>query len=255
MGRVCAECARNLPQTSYTGNQWSKGRGLSRCASCVHGHAFDAPAAQPSDNGRYNNANEATFTHDALDYPFASGAFRWVAKGRYTRGDREDQTCVTKWFKTGAVFEADYFTLDIKAVDKALEIANRFNQLDIVDKLVKFNVPEVWTFKDDCDDDWAGQKTLTEPFIQNYQKFNSNTGWNNDKKAWEQVMQALSRKYAPKIHTHHVFTCIRRLSASPYLSRKRPSGAIWLTLLDRLQLSCFRWKLCPVRPPGRRLSA
>ncbi|KAK0648834.1 hypothetical protein B0T16DRAFT_491562 [Cercophora newfieldiana] len=25
MGRICADCGRDLPQTSYTGNQWSKG--------------------------------------------------------------------------------------------------------------------------------------------------------------------------------------------------------------------------------------
>lgn len=199
MGRVCADCGRNLPQTSYTGNQWSKGQGISRCAGCVHGHHSDTPSAQPWDNGRYNNASSATFTDDALKYPFASGAFRWVAKGRYTSGARAGQACVNKWFKTGAVFEEDYFTLDIKAVDKALDIIDRFNQLDIVDKLVKINVPEVWTFDDDCA--WAGRKGLQEPFIQNYQKFNSNTGWNDDTREWAQVMQALSRKYTPFLGT------------------------------------------------------
>ena len=48
-----------------------------------------------------------------------------------------------KWFKTGAVFEEDYFALDIKAVDRALEIVNRFNELNIVNKTVKINVPSV----------------------------------------------------------------------------------------------------------------
>ncbi|EEU38690.1 uncharacterized protein NECHADRAFT_83092 [Fusarium vanettenii 77-13-4] len=104
----------------------------------------------------------------------------------------QSQACVLKWFKTGAVFEADYFTLDIKAVDKALDIVNRFNELNMIDKDIKINVPGVWQFSDDSDDEWAGQKHLCEPFIQNYQKFNSNSGWNDDSRAWGEVMQALS---------------------------------------------------------------
>jgi hypothetical protein len=192
MNRCCAQCNRNLPRTSYTGNQYSKGDGFSRCASCVHGHDFDVADAAPADSGRYNNASEASFTTDALDHPFAAGAFRWVAKGRYTRGDRAGQAAVIKWFKTGTVFETDYFTLDIKAVHKALEIANRFNQLNIVNKPIKINVAEVWTFTDDSGTKWAGSKALSEPFIQNYQKFNSNTGWTDTTRVWAQVMQALS---------------------------------------------------------------
>lgn len=191
MGRVCVSCSRNLPRTSYTGNQWAKGEGLSRCAGCVHGHDFDAADAAPSDSGRYNNASSALFDGNALLHPFASGAFRWVAKGKYTRGDRAGQAAVTKWFKTGTVFAEDYFTLDIKAVDKALEIVNRFNQLNIVSKPIKINVPEVWTF-DQASGKWAGSKTLTEPFIQNYEKFNSNSGWTDTTRQWAQVMQALS---------------------------------------------------------------
>ncbi|KAH6843290.1 kinase-like domain-containing protein [Chaetomium sp. MPI-CAGE-AT-0009] len=190
MGRVCADCGRDLPQTSYTSNQWSKGVGFSRCAGCVHGHPSDTPATHQSDSGRYNDSCRAKFLDDALDYPFASGAFRWVAKGVYISGARSGQACVTKWFKTGAVFEEDYFALDIKAVDRALEIVNSFNQLNIVNKTVKINVPTVWTFENGTS--WAGQRTLVEPFIQNYKKFNSNSGWKDDWGAWPQVMQALS---------------------------------------------------------------
>ncbi|KAK3364728.1 hypothetical protein B0T24DRAFT_508473, partial [Lasiosphaeria ovina] len=52
-------------------------------------------------------------------------------------------------FKTGAVFSEDYFTLDIKAVKKAAEIVDRFNQLNILSKEIKINVPDVWTFDKD----------------------------------------------------------------------------------------------------------
>lgn len=146
MARTCAECRRSLPKTSYTSNQYSKGEGVSRCASCVHGHHSDTPAAvRGSNGGRYNNSNRSLILYDALNNPFASGSFRWVAEGKYDAGRREGQACVVKWFKTGAVFSEDYFTLDIKAVDKALEVVNRFNELNIVNKTIKINVPEVRT--------------------------------------------------------------------------------------------------------------
>ncbi|POR33713.1 Uncharacterized protein TPAR_06097 [Tolypocladium paradoxum] len=192
MSRPCAACGRNLPQSSYTANQYSKGSGVSRCVSCVHGHHSDTPSARQSDSGRYNQAGSASIPHSALEDPFAQGAFRWVAEGTYISGSRQGQACVVKWFKTGAVFSDDYFTLDIKAVDKALEIVNRFNHLSIVNKVVKINVPEVWRFIDDALDERSGQKILCEPFIENYQKFNSNTGWNDDSMAWGEAMQALS---------------------------------------------------------------
>lgn len=192
MSRSCASCDRSLPQSSYTANQWSKGVGISRCAGCVHGHHIDSPSSHVTDAGRYNQSSEAEYTHYNLKNPFASGAFRWVAKGSYTKGPRQGQASVCKWFKTGTVFSTDYFILDIKAVDKALEIVNRFNQLGIINKQIVVNVPEVWTFEDDCDDEWAGSKTLSEPFINDYKKFNSNSGWANDDEGWPEVMQALS---------------------------------------------------------------
>ncbi|RCI15172.1 hypothetical protein L249_6881 [Ophiocordyceps polyrhachis-furcata BCC 54312] len=192
MMRTCADCHRSLPRTSFTANQWAKGDGLSRCVSCVHGHHSDVPSAGQSNSGRYNKSSRATFQYDDLLNPFAQGAFRWVAEGEYTSGPRRGEACVAKWFKTGAVFSQDYFTLDIKATDKALEIVNVFNQMRLVNKTVKINVPEVWTFDDQCSDDWAGRKCLQEPFIHNYQKFNSNSGWTDDSEAWGEVMQALS---------------------------------------------------------------
>ncbi|KAL7950231.1 kinase-like protein [Trichoderma barbatum] len=190
--RACAACNRYLRQSSYTNTQWNKGDGLSRCMSCVHGHYLDAPTTEQSDGGRYNQSKNAIFENNALKNPMAEGSFRWVAKGKYTAGPRQDQACVAKWFKSGAAFSDDYFKYDILAVDKARETVNRFNHLRIVNQTIKINVPGVWTFAEDCSDDWKGQKCLTEPFIQNYQKFNSNSGWNAKSTTWSEVMQALS---------------------------------------------------------------
>ncbi|KAL7789010.1 kinase-like domain-containing protein [Trichoderma ceciliae] len=167
--RACASCGHFLPQSSYTTTQWIKGRGLSRCMGCVHGHHSDTPTTAQSDSGRHNQSSSGTVSHGALQHPFAQGSFRWVAKGKYTSGPRRNQACVVKWFKSGAVFSDDYFTYDVLAVGKALEIVNRFNQARVVTKTIKINVPEVWSFREDAEDEWAGQKHLCEPFIQNYQ--------------------------------------------------------------------------------------
>ena len=58
-------------------------------------------------------------------------------------------------------------------------------------QMVQINLPEVWTF-DSTSGTWAGKKVLQEPFIINYQKFNSNTGWADESIPWARVMQALS---------------------------------------------------------------
>jgi hypothetical protein len=185
MGRVCPTCSRELPRTSYTGNQWSKPVGISRCASCVHGHQIDIPVG-PYDSGRRNAGTRASFDRE----PFAEGTFRWVYKGTYTDGPRKGEACVSKTFKTGSVFADDYFTLDIKAAAKALEIVDLFNTMGIITKPVKINVPMVATTIEG--DEMEGEKQIIEPFIHNYQKFNSNTGWTDESTSWGMAMQALS---------------------------------------------------------------
>ncbi|KAK4213187.1 kinase-like domain-containing protein [Rhypophila decipiens] len=192
MTRDCAECGRTLPQSSYTANQYSKGAGVSRCAAFVDGLSTDSPPRAVGNAGRHNTSSHAIFTTEDLDNPFASGAFRWVAKGEYTNGPREGQPCVAKWFKTGVVFSQDFFLLDIKAVDKSLDIVNKFNEFNIASKAVVINVPEVWEFSRQASSNRAGSKTVTEPYIENYVKFNSNSGWTDSSQGWPEIMQALS---------------------------------------------------------------
>ena len=99
-----------------------------------------------------------------VEYPFAEGAFRLAAKGWYISGRRDGQACVIKWFKSGAAFSVDYFALDMKVIDKALQYVDKFNQLNFVDKIVKINVAEVW----EGNFGWEGASEMVfcEPFIQ-----------------------------------------------------------------------------------------
>ena len=139
---------------------------------------------------RCNNSTQATFTYQDLSNPFSEGAFRWVAKGHYTKGDRKGENCVCKRFKEGSVCEEGFFDLDIKADDKAIDLARNWNTERFVNKTVMFNRPEVWTFEQKSN--WAGQKAPQEPYITDYQKFNSNSGWSDLETPWHRVMQAVS---------------------------------------------------------------
>jgi hypothetical protein len=194
MSRGCAACGAHLPRHEYSSNQWRKGVGFARCSNCVGGGGGGGGGggAGMPDTLRRNDAADASFTQYDLSHPFAEGAFRWVAKGHYTSGRREGEKCVCKWFKTGGTFESSFFDVDIKAVDRSAAIIKEWNNQKIIDKHVQMNKPEVWTFTPGSGDSWAGRKVLQEPFIENWQKFNSNSGWADGSGGWADVMQALS---------------------------------------------------------------
>ncbi len=180
--RTCASCDRWLARSSFSDYQWKKGTGSCICDSCT---------GDANQTCRRNNANKATFDNQDLDKPFAEGAFRWVAKGTYTDGHRRGEACVCKWFKTGHVMESHFYDSDLKTSNEAIRLITEWNHAKFIDRMVKVNVPEVWVFSKKSGD-WAGKKILQEPFIENYQKFNSNSGWADDSFPWARVMQALS---------------------------------------------------------------
>ena len=136
-----------------------------------------------ADSARRNNATSALVFRDQL---YAEGNFRLVYKGVYTRGQRKGQQCVCKVFKTGSAFEDSYFYHDIQVLNKTLEILNHFNAEKFINKTILINQASIWEFEYD------GEKNLVEPFISEWRKYNSNTGWKRNKTPWDQVMQALS---------------------------------------------------------------
>ncbi len=165
--------------------QWIRKReGVSRCLHCVEADTGvgEDTYASARDN---NNSTRATFQ----SFRFAQGAFRDVYLGVYNNGRRKSQRCVKKLFKsTSSIMAPIFFEKDIKAVAKAVEIISRFNDSEFVSGRIRMNSPAVW-------DDGAGTSSLVEPFINDYKKYNSNTGWvNSDEMSgkWGQVMQALS---------------------------------------------------------------
>jgi hypothetical protein len=93
---------------------------------------------------------------------------------------------VAKWFKTGAVYDKAFYEKDIKAVDKAAEIVSAFNKAAFINQTIYVNKPEVWVYSTG---NKVGQKVLVEPFISDYAKYNSNSGYVSGNTPWHQVMQ------------------------------------------------------------------
>ena len=104
----------------------------------------------------------------------SSQNFRWVCKGTYTSGPRTGESSVVKYFKSGVTFSETFYSDDIKAVDKAIEIVREFNNEDIFGKSIIINKATVWT---GCSDSNRGHNSLVEPFIKLFKKWNSNSGW------------------------------------------------------------------------------
>lgn len=190
--RACKSCGHLRLLDDYSAEQWVKDCGAAICSGCI-ANADSPTAGATLDTCRDNqDARLGSLDHDQLQKPFAQGAFRYVASGRYKGGYLDGKKCVFKWFKTGATFDKEYFSLDIQAVDKAMELVRAFNKAEVVRGIVRVSQPEVWKFSENCGPDWAGKKQLTERYIHNYEHFNSNTGWSDTSVRWGEVMQALS---------------------------------------------------------------
>jgi hypothetical protein len=140
VNRCCRDCGESLPISEYSRNQWSRGIGVSRCRFCVAGGSV-------GDEGSIEIASY-----------FGEGAFRYVYKGVYNEGARKGQACVSKEFKSGAVFSEHYFEHDIKAVHQAIDLVDHWNNERVVSKPVSVNKAQVWHYTH------TGEKSLIEPF-------------------------------------------------------------------------------------------
>ncbi|CAD6452533.1 f29ab76f-7bac-4ac2-b085-9c8a1e4ffa76 [Sclerotinia trifoliorum] len=123
---------------------------------------------------------------------FASGTFKNVWAGRYTEGPRKGQACVSKEFQTGSVISEHYFEEELEIIRRTQEIVDDFHAAGIIDNRdIIVNTPSIWTYEANAGTK-AGVKSLVEPMIENFEKFNSNTGWTGQDTVWNDAMQALS---------------------------------------------------------------
>lgn len=116
---------------------------------------------------------------------FAKGTFKNVYKGVYVSGSRVGEPCVAKTFKEGAPsqYEAFYFDEELDIIAATQQIIDAFWSAEVLDKPILLNSPDIW------EDEETRRLYLCEPMIDNYEKFNSNSGW---AKPGSDSMQALS---------------------------------------------------------------
>ncbi|KAJ7251145.1 kinase-like domain-containing protein [Mycena haematopus] len=135
-------------------------------------------------HARLNNA-----THASIDTAkiFASGTFKNVWTGTYDAGTRKGQRCVAKEFKTGSVYEDGYFKEEMNIIHQAQKVIDAWHTKKIIDRDIRLNTPAIWVYEH------TGVKILVEPMIENFEKFNSNSGWApKSGGAWSEAMQTLS---------------------------------------------------------------
>jgi hypothetical protein len=141
-------------------------------------------------SSRRNLSNRAATYRDSV---FGEGSFKVVYRGTYTSGRRRGEACVVKEMRSGSSWLESVFDNELEVVNRAVEIVDKFNNAGHVSKPILMNTPEVWEYTDDHTNQLsgiAGAKNLVEPMIQNFQKFNSNSGWVlKDQQLWTKVMQ------------------------------------------------------------------
>jgi len=133
---------------------------------------------------RTNNSTEATVERSGA--PFAEGTFKLVYRGTYTSGARSGERCVAKEFKTGSVYENHYFDEEMSIIARTQKVIDDWHAANLINRKILLNTPAIWVYTE------SRHKTLVEPFIANFEKFNSNSGWTPVMDVWGEAMQALS---------------------------------------------------------------
>eukprot|EP00747_Dinoflagellata_sp_TGD_P185034 gnl/TRDRNA2_/TRDRNA2_41266_c0_seq1.p1 gnl/TRDRNA2_/TRDRNA2_41266_c0~~gnl/TRDRNA2_/TRDRNA2_41266_c0_seq1.p1 ORF type:complete len:323 (+),score=40.58 gnl/TRDRNA2_/TRDRNA2_41266_c0_seq1:119-1087(+) len=197
--RECFACGNEYSWDSgrFSKSQWAKGE-QSRCKSCVScsgsvgGATGDGAGGFETIRDNTTNRYAASAGDNSINAEvyqnklFAQGAFKLVYRGLYTAGSRRGEECVFKKFKPRVAHCADYFDKDVQAAEKAAQLVEKWNSQRFTRLKIRVNVPDVLTTGR------GQQQWLVEPFVHNWVKFNSNSGWYRDEDSVDEVMQALS---------------------------------------------------------------
>eukprot|EP00392_Amoebophrya_sp_AT5.2_P004926 g4935.t1 len=134
------------------------------------------PAArvyEPENYANRNSDNAGTFYDDDR---IGEGNYKYVVSGEYHNG----RPNVWKFLKSGSTFSSECFQDDIKNAERALPVIAAFHKyLDTETPFgpqvsIKLNMPSCWW--QTSDGPLRGQNMLVEPRIENFKKFNSNSG-------------------------------------------------------------------------------
>lgn len=131
-------------------------------------------------NERHNKSSEVEI--DASGGIFASGTFKDVYLGRYVNGPRRGQRCVAKVFKDEVADPqgreaAKHFQAELDVVQLTQRIIDDFDRTGYTGNTgysLQLNHHAVWPTFDEHGD---LIEMMIEPYIEGFQKFNSNSGW------------------------------------------------------------------------------
>jgi len=120
---------------------------------------------------RRNADNNANMGNSKI----GEGKYKNVTNGTYFNG----VGCAIKLLKSGTTFSSNCFVDDVTNANAALKYVAGFQ--DYIEKetpfkgrvSIKVNIPALW---EQSDGHLQGQLMLVEPYIENFQKFNSNSG-------------------------------------------------------------------------------
>ncbi|CAD7932216.1 unnamed protein product [Amoebophrya sp. A25] len=155
----------------------------------------DSPTTSPDDQAKeieklYANLNSDNQNEVYEEQTVGEGKYKVVKKGDYDNG----KPCVAKFLKSGTTSSSDCFLDDVKNAKAALPYIGEFHEYvrkslpQYAGKFsIKVNVPSVWTQTNEGPN--KGQRFLVEPYVSNFEKFNSNSGAAD---ASAEVAQALS---------------------------------------------------------------
>jgi hypothetical protein len=127
--------------------------------------------------------------------PFAQGSFKEAYLGFYQNGPRMGQKCVSKKF---TIQDQPYKQLDaeLRIIQLAWEIVKAWNAAGVIQLPIVLNIPEVWiawTVSSSGTMLFLPEQRLVEPFINNFYKFNKNSGSvYHEGTFWSDALQALS---------------------------------------------------------------
>jgi hypothetical protein len=130
----------------------------------------------------------AIFNVNDIQNPKMQGGFTYAAMGSYRQHSKMDnhQRCIIKWLKSGPVQSHDYYDTYMRRIIKAYDMIMTFNHEKIILEPVNIQIPSVVQLD-------SGEIVLQEPYIDEYEKWNSNSGWcNKSNDSWTLAFQALS---------------------------------------------------------------
>jgi hypothetical protein len=138
---------------------------------------------------RQTSPFNAIFNAEDIQNPKMQGGYTYVALGSYctnSKGPDKVDRCIIKWWKSGPVQSHDLYDIYMRRILKAYDLIMMFNHEKIILEPVYLQIPSIVQLD-------SGNIVLQEPYIEQYQKWNSNSGWyskSND--SWSLAFQALS---------------------------------------------------------------